>query len=212
MKNTNILLTLLAILLIGLSTSSMALAKDGGRGEGSKGDSKGSKVEIKIKNEAEEENELEEDEQVQQVEVGATQFEIRGEITAIVGNNFMVAGQTIFLDPSQVSEFEQKGILAVGKQVKVEGVIKNDVKFAREIKVIGEDQGRFKFEIKGTPLTFSTAPSLPTSSLTISSSPSASPASTSSANFRFDVKARGTVDQISTFLQQILTFLQNLTK
>lgn len=203
MKNTNRFLILLAIFLITLSTTSVALAKDGGRGEGSKGDDKGSKVEIKVKNEAEEENEVEEEnEQVEQVEVGAAQFEIRGEITAVVGNNFTIAGQTIFLDPTQVNEFEQKGVLAVGKEVKVEGVVRNGVKFAREIKVLGEGQGNFKFEIKGTPLPFSIAPSLPTSSAS----------STSSANIRVKVKAEGAVDQISTFLEQILTLLQNLIK
>lgn len=84
-------------------------------------------MEIKVNNEAEEENENEveeENEQVQQVEVGTAQFGIRGAITAIAGNNFMVAGQTIFLDPTQVNEFEHKGVLAVGKEVKVGGLSK----------------------------------------------------------------------------------------
>lgn len=78
---------------------------------------------------------------------GDTQrFDIQGEITAVAGNNFVVSGQTIFIDPSQVKEFEQKGILAVGRRVKVEGIIKNNIKFAQEINVIGTGQGRFKFE------------------------------------------------------------------
>lgn len=103
-------------------------------------------------------------------------FNIKGEITAVAGNNFVVSGQTIFIDPSQVKEFEQKGILTVGERVKVEGIIKNGVKFAQEINVIGTGQGRFKFE-------------------TVDQS--------------VKVKANGPIQQVETFLEQILALLKS---
>ena len=201
MKKQTRLLILFAILLITLSSGPSALAKEGGKKEFESGKSR---VEIKIKNEVKEEEE--------KIEVEQDKFEIRGTITTVVGNNFTVAGQTIFLDPTQVSKFKQKGILEVNKKVKAEGIIKNDVKFATEIMVIGEGQGRFKIEIKGSsfPTTLPTASPLPTSSLTVGAFPSASPQATTSANIKVKVKAVGTVEQVSLFLQQILNFLKSL--
>lgn len=189
-------IALLLILTLFLTTPA-ALAKEGKGGKGKSGEAK---VEVKIKNE---QDPLQ---AVQKVEIEENKFEIRGQISAVSGNNFVVAGQTIFIDPSQVREFEQKGIVNVGDNVKVEGVIKNGVKFAREIKVIGEGQGRFKFEIKGLPSL------LPTVSPSVSpiGSPSATPQATTSANVKVKIKANGPVDQVVTFLQQILNFLQNL--
>lgn len=77
-------------------------------------------------------------------------FEITGTVTAVVGNNFVLSGQTIFIDPSRVSKFTQKGILVVGAKVKVKGVLINGVKFAENINVVGTGQGRFKFDTAGS--------------------------------------------------------------
>lgn len=100
------------------------------------------------------------------------QFDIRGEITAAAGNNFVVSGQTIFIDPSQIKEFEQKGIIAVGKR----------------INVIGTGAGRFKFETENQPLSVGT---------------------TSSSNIQIKVKANGPIQQVETFLEQILALLKS---
>lgn len=211
MKKQTRLLILLAIVFISLSIGP-ALAKEDGEKEHKSGKSK---IEISIKNEVGIENR-------EKVEIKNDKFEIRGIITAVVGNNFTVAGQTIFMDPTQVKEFKQKGILEIGKDVKVEGIIKNGVKLATEIKVLGDGSGRFKLEIKGSPFptALPTASPLPTSSLTMSPSPSASPTAsnsasptpqaTSSADIRVKVKANGTIEQVNTFLQQILNYLKSL--
>lgn len=160
-----LILALLAILLM-LIVSPSAYAKDEYQG-------------LKINDHTKFELKLDEDTQ---------QFEISGEITAIAGNNFVVSGQTIFIDPTQVREFEQKGVLAVGKRVKVEGIIKNGVKFAQEINVIGTGQGRFKFETEDHPLSFGT---------------------TASSNIQVKIKANGPIQQVETFLEQILALLKS---
>lgn len=162
---------------------------------------------VEINNKEENKQKVKIDENEQALRQLADEFEITGEITTVVGNNFVVAGHTIFIDPSQVHEFKQKGILEVGNRVKVKGIIKNDIKFAREINVLGTGQGRFKFEIKG--LLISTSSITPTSSPTSSISTTPSPISTSSA--RVKIKANGPLDQITSFIQQILNILQSLT-
>ena len=155
------------------------------------------------------------------LEVGGSSFEIRGEIDSISGNSFTILGQTIVVDPSQISEFKQKGILKVGSMAKVEGKIINGTKYAKEIKVIGTGQGRFKFEIKGIALPAGSSPSpspspspSTTSDIDASPSPSPSPSSeptaTPSANVAVKIKASGPVDQVIEFLNQIISFLGNL--
>src|SRR3990167_6972473 len=157
------------------------------------------------------------------LEVGGSGFEIRGEISSISGNSFTILGQTIVVDPSQISEFKQKGILKVGSMAKVEGKIVNGTKYAKEIKVIGTGQGRFKFEIEGVTFPAGSSPSpspspipspSPTSNIDASPSPSPSPSSeptaTPSANVAVKIKASGPVDQVIEFLNQILSFLENI--
>src|SRR3990167_6794764 len=153
-----------------------------------KGESK-SNFQVKI------ESEDDEDENAN-FELGGASFEIRGEISSISGNSFTILDQTIVVDPSQVSEFKQKGILKVGNMAKVEGKIINGTKYAKEIKVIGTGQGQFKFEIDASP--------------SASPSPSPEPTATPSANVAVKIKASGPVDQVIEFLNQILSFLENL--
>jgi len=66
-----------------------------------------SKFEVKIESEDDGDDDA-------NFEVGQSSFEIRGEIGSILGNSFTISDQTIVVDPSQVSEFKQKGILVVG--------------------------------------------------------------------------------------------------
>lgn len=168
---------------------------------GNSGKQDGAKFELKIKdqlgedkNEAEIENEEENNEEVNNNKQANNQrFEIKGEISSISGNTFVVLGQTITIDSTKVNEFEQKGILQVGKTVKVEGIIENNVKFAREINVIGTGQGRFRFEINAQGLSLTPSPS-----------------STPSSNVRVEVKAKGPADAVVEFLKQILSFFTNV--
>ncbi len=179
-------------------------------------DQRSSKFEVKIENEDDEDDNV-------NFEIGQSSFEIKGEIRSISGNSFTILGQTIVVDPSQVSEFKQKGILKVGNMAKVKGKIINGTKYAKEIKVIGQGQGRFKFEIKGIVLPAHSSPSLspspspspsPTSDISESPSPSPSPSpepsATPSANVAVKIKAIGSIDQVIEFLNQILSFLGNL--
>ena len=168
------------------------------------------RFELKIRNEVKDEREIE-NEIENKLEVNGQEFEIRGEISAVSGNTFVVLGQTITVDPSKVSKFKQKGILEVGKRVKAEGVIQNGTKFASEINVIGTGQGRFKFEVRGNNITLNpTAIITPTGvapSGTITPTPT-----TESASFdaKVKVKAQGSIDQVIAFLKQVMTLLENL--
>lgn len=192
-----------------LSPAVVFAHKDNGHGS--------SKFEVKI------EAEDDEDDDDLNLEADGASFEIKGEISAISGNSFTILDQTIVIDPSQVSEFEQKGILAVGNMAKVEGKIINGTKYAKEIKIIGTGQGRFKFEIEGITLPAGGSPNpspspspspSPTSDLDASPSPlpspSVEPSATPSANVAVKIKASGPIDQVIEFLNQILSFLENL--
>src|SRR3989344_1068065 len=97
------------------------------------GDEEGTRVEIR--NEAEEVEDEAVEEADEAVTAGTASFEIRGEVTAMSGNTFTVAGISVTSDPTMVSEFEQEGTLAVGSMVKVEGIISSGTFLAEEIKV-----------------------------------------------------------------------------
>ncbi len=108
------------------------------------------RVRIEIRQRIRQENEAEDEVEIrerieQKVEIQGNRFEISGRISAIASDNFTIAGNTIFIDPSIVREFEQKGTLKVGEDAKVEGVIVDDKKFAEEIRVFRDDQ---EMEIK----------------------------------------------------------------
>ncbi len=125
MKRLTILSTLSVLLLIGLPIA--VFAHGGGDNEGRHGRGQDEqRIEIRA----------EEDEVAEEaVILSQATFEIRGEITAVGSDTFMVAGQTIIVDPSMVTEFEQEGVLVVGSMVKVEGIISGGVFLAEEIKV-----------------------------------------------------------------------------
>ncbi len=118
----------------------------------------------------------------QKVEIKENEFEITGTITSITDNKIIAAEEEIVIDPEKVSEFEQKGILALGNTVKVEGIIKDNTKFAEEITVFGTDLGNIRVKVENTE----------------------------DNDKLIEVKARGPIDQIKTFLQQIGSFLNNL--
>lgn len=119
---------------------------------------------------------------------GGQEFEIDGIISSISGNSFVLSGQTILIDPSQVREFEQKGVLAVGQRVKVEGIVKNGMNFAQEINVIGTGQGRFQFKVEEKP---------------------AGVGVTATPSLAVKVQTQGAVQEVSSFLQQVLNFLKS---
>lgn len=176
------------------SSGSSSSGRDGGeKAEDRSGRDEGddSRVEIRIENEAEDEVENEVENEVEdKFEARDNEFEVRGEITQISNNNFTVLGQTIVVDPSQVMEFRQKGILQVGQRVKVEGVIVNNTKFATEIRIDNEEEEGVRVEVRSVP------------TLTPSVVPTLTP--------RVDIRVRGSLDSINGLLQQILDFLKTL--
>lgn len=119
----------------------------------------------------------------EKVEIGENEFEITGTITSITGNRIMVAEEEIVIDPDEVLEFEQKGVLAQGNTVKVEGIIKDNTKFATEITVFGTDLGNIRVKVENKE---------------------------GGNDKLIEVKAKGPLDQIKAFFQQIGSFLNNL--
>lgn len=73
---------------------------------------------------------------------------IWGEITSITANTFVIADQTITIDPSKVSKFAQKGIIKVGSRAKVKAIVINGTAYATDINIIGTGQGRFQIKSK----------------------------------------------------------------
>lgn len=134
---------------------------------------------VRIKIEEKRENEIEIKDEQEEVEIKGNNFEIRGEIIKVEKDSFIVASQTIFIDPSLVRNFEQRSILKVGERVKVEGIIIDGKKFAREIKVFRNDQ-QVEIEVKNA---------------------------TETARAKVEVKSRGPVDQIINLLRQLISLL-----
>ena len=87
------------------------------------------------------------------------EFKISGQVESISDGSFVVSGQTIYIDFTQVGKFKQKGIIDVGDFVKVKGIVKDEKNYAEDINVIGEGQGRFMLKIKGLFTSLSPSPS-----------------------------------------------------
>lgn len=123
---------ILALLLI-ITPSVLAKGKgssgDGSR-RGSGGGPGGSAVEIR-------QDEVEQEEAEQRIRIRNQEFEIRGFVSSVLGNTFVVSGQTVVVDTSQATRFRQRGILQPGNFVRVKGVVVNSQNIAREIRVIG---------------------------------------------------------------------------
>lgn len=177
-------------------------------------DRSNARIEAHIENGDDDEDEEENEDHDQ------NKFEIKGEIASIGDNSFVVLDQTIVIDPSKVRGFEQKGILEVGKKIKVEGIIIDGTYYATEINVIGTGQGRFKIEIKGLVLPSPSGSASPTPTVsptpsgspeaTPTGSPTASPTSSPATFVNLEVKAKGTLEQVTLFFEQLLDYIKNL--
>lgn len=159
------------------------------------------------------------------------EFKIMGVAESVEEDSFVVGDITILIDPSQVDEFKQKGILDEGDWVKVKGEIIGDNYYAKEIMTIGEGQGRFKLEIEAednededenedepTPTPTESPSPTPTESVsptpteTISPTPTetVSPTPTDTISGEVTVRATGPIALVTQFLQQVLSYLEGL--
>lgn len=199
-----LLFTILTLLLVAVPGVYAREGSDDSSGSGSSGSDGGERVEdrsgrdggddnrIEIRVEDEREDEVE-NEVEDRVEIRGNEFEIRGVITQISNNSFTVLGQNIVVDPSQVTEFRQRGILEVGQRVKVKGVIINNTNFAQEIRLDEEGEEEVRVEVRNVP---TLAPSV---------TPTVTPGGS-----RVEIRARGPVESIRSLLQQIITMLNSL--
>lgn len=143
MRNTKFLASLLPLIIFSILSTEMADAHDDlsikirannqnvfaeNRGE--------NKTEVEIKDE-------------ERVRIKGEEFRIDGAVSAmsVAENSFVIANRTIFIDPTKVERFRQKGVLSVGARVKVEGVVIDGKSFAEDINVIGTGQGRFQIKV-----------------------------------------------------------------
>jgi len=130
----------LAILLLPVQI----LAVEGRNGDGNDDD----RVRIEVRQRQDQEQEIRIE---NRVEIQGNEFEITGQVTAMGRDSITISGQQIFIDPDLVGNFQERGIVAVGSTAKVEGEIRDNKLFAREITVFGGDSLRdeVKIEIKG---------------------------------------------------------------
>lgn len=82
------------------------------------------------------------------VNISSQTITIWGKITSIKENTFVIADETITIDPSKVSKFTQKGIITVGAKAKVKAIVINGTAYATDINIIGTGQGRFQIKAK----------------------------------------------------------------
>ena len=112
MKNFLVLSAIVTLILL----APAAYAK-GGSGSGSSGSEE---QRIKIEEEIED-------------GVERLEFDIRGMVTSISGDSFMILGQTIIIDPGMVLEFRQRAEVVEGNMLRVKGVIMDGVFLAERI-------------------------------------------------------------------------------
>lgn len=115
--------------------------------------------------------------EVEKTENSAQTFTLSGKITSFNNNSIVLGSQTIMMDSSKVPSFKQKGILQIGANVIIKGIIINNTKYATDINVIGTGQGRLQFIYGGT-----------------------------NPESRIVIKEVGSVGNVVTFLKQIFHF------
>lgn len=81
------------------------------------------------------ENDEDNDENKTKTIINKKEFKIKGQISSLGTNSFIINGQTIKIDPLITKQVEQKGILAIGLFAKVEGRVINDILYAKEIEI-----------------------------------------------------------------------------
>jgi len=138
MKNATI--TLVTFLLVVSFGAPLALAKEDKEGHG-----KPSFLETTSEeNERESKEERYQEDKKLKVKLREEAFDIDGVISSLSETSFVIGEDTIFIDPSQVASFRQKGVLEVGQRVKVRGVESEGVLYAKDINVIGTGQGKLQ--------------------------------------------------------------------
>lgn len=178
------------------------------RGQGNHEGKSEAKIEIKIENEEEEDEPEEENNQKIKIEINKNRFEIRGIASNVTVDSFMISGQLIKIDPSVSGKVEIKGALANGTFVQTEGVVVNNMLFAREIKV------KSNIEVASpTPTSVPTPTVTPTTSPSITPSLTPSPTATAPSEIKafIKVKIKGafTLEQLATIFEGIISLIKS---
>lgn len=188
MKKIAIVL-LAAISLIASPYSFASQGRDGGSGRNGNDDGNEAEVRIEERREIRRDDdrvrieirqEVRQNDEVNEVRVSGNTFEVRGNVTEIFENSFTVSGNQIFVeDTNLLNELTDQGLLKLDEKVKVEGIISDNRKFAREI-VIFRDGTEIKIEVKNVP----------------------------AVDSEIEIRARGPLDRVTELLQQILSFIR----
>jgi len=136
------LATAITTILLGFITSAYAKEEEHGK-QSNVSNQKQQQTQIQLNNENEESNQFHYRQQIKNKE-----FTIMGVIEDFGDNWIKINSKTIKIDTLITGEVELKGKLAIGKKVKIEGIIDGETYYAKQYKIIGSGQGRFQDEIE----------------------------------------------------------------
>ncbi len=135
--------------------------------------------------------------------ISARHFVVTGTVAALTTTSLTVNGQTIFLDPTKVHQIVENGTIKVGSRIHVEGVVLGGKLYAQEVNIQGGEE-------EATTSTTSSA-YLHTIVRVGGATTSATPtASSSAALTNLTASLQSATHQLTSVLDQILSFLHQL--
>lgn len=179
------------------------------RGPGDHEGKSEAKIEIKIENEEDEDEDEagEKNNQKIKIEINKNRFEIRGIVSGVTVDSFMINGQLIKIDPSISGRVEIKGVLANGAFVQTEGVVVNNMLFAQEIKI------KNNIEVlpipTSTPTPTVTPTPFPLITPSVTASPTSTPPSETKAFIKVKIKGAFTLEQLASIFEGIINSIKS---
>lgn len=117
---------------------------------------------------------------------------IRGIITSTGTNAFAIGEHTMYIDAGKTGTYRQLGTIETGARAEVKAKRVNDVLYAEHIIIVGTGQGRTQVVVKAKQ-------------------EAEKPDREADSRTRLEIKARGTFDQLSLYLKNVLKLFTSVS-
>ena len=129
--------------------------------------------------------------QESQYNEGQQKVMIRGTISSIGINSFVIGEHTIYIDPVKTGSFRQLGTIETGAHAEVKARRVEDVLYAEQIVIVGTGQGKTQ--------------------IVLTANNENRPAVDADARTSFQIKAKGTLDQLAVYLKNALKLFASVS-
>ena len=129
--------------------------------------------------------------QESQYNEGQQKVMIRGTISSIGINAFVIDEHTIYIDPVKTGSFRQLGTIETGAHAEVKARRVEDVLYAEQIVIVGTGQGKTQ--------------------IVLTANNENRPAVDADARTSFQIKAKGTLDQLAVYLKNALKLFASVS-